>query len=409
MNTSTPPAHVVVVGAGLAGLRTCAALRERGYQGRISVVGAEDVGPYDRPPLSKELFSRPEPAWLHEELGQDLHDLAQEVYLGEHAVELRPGGRRHRLSLASGAELNADAVVLACGSLPLNPWPGASALHTAADAVGLRARLAATGQHLLIIGAGWIGAEVAGVAAAAGGRVTVVEAAAQPLSRQLPAELGERTRPWYAEAGVELRTGTSVATVRSDGVELGDGERIGADVVLAAVGVVPATGWLAGAVPLGARGHVLTDANGRTKVPGVWAVGDCAWREDPLFGQVPGGHWSAALHDPDRLGAAMLGLDVPEQRPAPFIYSTQLGHHLSVFGRVHGDLIIREYGERPMAQTGPWTALVTEGPKLVGAVIADMPRDVSAARRLLGTGTLPDLDLAAAEDPAVRLRAAVLG
>lgn len=364
------------------------------------MIGAEDVGPYDRPPLSKELFSRPEPAWLAQELGQDLLHLADEVLLGESATALHPGPGEHVLDLAGGRQLRADAVVLACGSFPLNPWPAAIALHTATDAAALRARLAGTGAHLLVIGAGWIGAEVAGVAADTGARVTVLEAAAQPLSRQLPAELGERTRRWYADAGVTLHTGTSVAHVSGDGVELGDGRRLGAEVVLSAVGVIPATAWLTGAVPLGARGHVLTDADGRTQVPGIWAVGDCAWRHDPLFGQVPGGHWSAALHDPDRLGAAMLGQVVPPQRPAPFIYSTQLGHHLSVFGRVQGDLILREY------EGGAWTALVIEGQTLVGAVIADVPRDVSAVRKLLGTGALPALDLAAAADTSVRLRSA---
>src|SRR5699024_11035448 len=102
----------------------------------------------------------------------------------------------------------------------------------------------------------------------------------------------------------------------------------------------------------------------------------------------------------------MLGLEPAEKRPAPFIYSTQLGHHLSVFGRVQGDLLIREYGHG--AEAHPWTALVTEDEHLVGAVIADTPRDVSAVRKLLAGTTLPRLDLTAAADPAVRLRNAVL-
>lgn len=403
MNTNAPPGHVAVVGAGLAGLRTCAALRAHGFTGTISVIGAEEIGPYDRPPLSKELFSRPEPAWLEAELGQVLHHLADEVVLGVPATGLQSTDTGPVLDLAGGRALRADAVVLACGSVPLNPWPAALALHTVGDAAALRNRLAGTGAHLLIVGAGWIGAEVAGVAAAAGARVTVVEAAAEPLSRQVPAVLGRRTRPWYADAGVTLRTGTSVAGVHEDGVDVGDGEQVAADVVLAAVGVVPATAWLAGSVPLGARGHVLTDTDGRSQVPGIWAVGDCAWRHDPLFGQVPGGHWSAALHDPDRMVAAMLGQEVPEPRPAPFIYSTQLGHHLSVFGRVEGELLIRDY------DGGSWTALVLEADTLVGAVIADVPRDVSAVRRLLGAGTLPRLDREAAADPAVRLRRTALG
>lgn len=400
MNLSPPPGHVAVVGAGLAALRTCAALRERGYAGAITVVGAEGVAPYDRPPLSKELLSRPEPAWLTGELGSDLRELADDVHLGDPAVALRPG-EPHVLDLAGGGQVMADAVVLACGARPVNPWPQALTLHTAAEAEVLRGLLRRSGTELVIVGAGWIGAEVAGVAAGAGARVTVVEAAAEPLSRQVPARLGARTRAWYAEAGVQLRTGVPVARVEADGVQLADGATVRGEVVLAAIGVVPATQWLAGAVPLGPGGHVHTDADGRAQAPGIWAVGDCAWRTDPVFGQVPGGHWSAALHDPDRLAAAMLGMPAPQHRPAPFIYSTQLGHHLSVFGRVDGDLLIRDYDD------GAWTALVLEGDHLVGAVVADMPRDVSAVRKLLGSGSLPRMDRAAAADPSVRLRSAV--
>ncbi|HLS26046.1 MAG TPA: FAD-dependent oxidoreductase [Beutenbergiaceae bacterium] len=405
MKVSSPPTRVVVVGAGLAGLRTCAALRERGYTGTITAVGAEGVPPYDRPPLSKELLSRPEPAWLAAELGADLQKLADEVHLADPAVALHPGGP-HIVDLASGNQVTADAVVLACGSRPVNPWPRALTLHTAADAEELRRRLARPGTQLVIVGAGWIGAEVAGVAAGAGAQVTVVEAAAEPLSRQVPAPLGARTRPWYAAAGVQLRTGVPVAQVEPDGVGLADGTHVPAEVVLAAIGVVPATNWLSGTVPLGPDGHVHTDADGRTQMPGIWAVGDCAWRTDPVFGQVPGGHWSAALHDPDRIAAAMLGLPEPEHRPAPFIYSTQLGHHLSVFGRVDGELVIREYsgdGE----DGGSWTALVLDEEHGVGAVIADMPRDVSAVRKLLGAGTLPRVDRDAVADTSVRLRRAV--
>lgn len=402
MNVSHTPTHVAVVGAGLAGLRTCGALREQGYTGRITVVGAEEIAPYDRPPLSKELLSRPEPAWLAQELSADIHALADEVRLGEEVVALRPGEATHTLELTGGRQLSADAVVLAFGSVPVNPWPQALTLHTATDAARLRDKVVGADRHLVIVGAGWIGAEVAGVVAQAGARVTVLEAADQPLSTQLPAALGARTRTWYTEAGVDLRTGAKVRDVGTGGVHLADGTHLEADVVLAAVGVIPATAWLAGAVPLGPRGHVLTDADGRSEVPGIWAVGDCAWRTDPLFGPVPGGHWSAALHDPDRLAAAILGLAPANRRPAPFIYSTQLGHYLSVFGRVEGELLIREY-------EGPWTALVLDQDHLVGAVIADVPRDVSAVRRLLSGDSLPRLDLAAAADPAVRLRQVVLG
>lgn len=364
------------------------------------MLGAEGIDPYDRPPLSKELLSRSEPAWLSTEVGADLAALADQVHLADPAVSLSPTDLG--LDLAGGSRVVADAVVLACGSAPINPWPeSALVLHSMADAEALRARLA-PGARLAIVGAGWIGAEVAGVAAGAGAEVTVLEAAAEPLARQVPAELGARTRAWYKESGVRLRTGGAVSSVSADGVHLVDERTVPADVVLAAVGVRPATGWLGEALARTPTGHVPVDAEGRTEVPGLWAVGDCADRTHPVFGQVPGGHWSAALQDPDHLARAMLGLDAPDRDPAPYVYSTQLGHHLSVFGRVDGDLLLREQD----GGTG-WTALVLEGEVLVGAVIADVPRDVSTVRKLLGAGALPFLDLDAAADPSLRLRDAV--
>lgn len=257
MSHNAPPGHVAVVGAGLAGVRTCAALREHGYQGRITVLGAEGVAPYDRPPLSKELLSRTEPAWLTTEVGADLAALADEVRLADPAVSLSPDDLG--LDLTGGSRVSADAVVLACGSAPINPWPeSALVLHTAADAEALRARLA-PGVRLAIVGAGWIGAEVAGVAAAAGAEVTVLEAAQEPLARQVPPELGARTRAWYDESGVTLLTSSAVSSVTDDGVHLADERIVPADVVLAAVGVRPTTGWLGEAVartPTGPPGPV---------------------------------------------------------------------------------------------------------------------------------------------------------
>jgi NADPH-dependent 2,4-dienoyl-CoA reductase/sulfur reductase-like enzyme len=165
------------------------------------------------------------------------------------------------------------------------------------------------GLRLVVVGAGWIGAEIAGVAAGAGADVTVVEAAPAALSRQLGQRVGAHLAPWYDAAGVRLRTGAPVAAVRPDGVTLASGEELPADLVLAAVGARPASGWLAGTLPLDARGGLRVDETGA--VPGqprVWAVGDVASRAHPVVGTVPGGHWSAALHDPDAPVRAMLGV-----------------------------------------------------------------------------------------------------
>lgn len=419
------PSSVVVVGAGLAGARTVAELRRHGFTGRVTLLGGEGVPPYDRPPLSKELLSRPEPAWLTSELGLDVAGLADDVRLDDPAVRLVPavedGTLAHVVTTRSGGRLEAEAVVLAVGSEPVRPagWEAARVLHTAADADALRGLLR-PGLRLVVVGAGWIGAEVAGVAAGAGAHVTVVEAGAAPLERQLGPHVGAHLARWYDEAGVRLVTGAAVVEVRPDGVLLADGTDVPADVVLAAVGARPATSWLDGAVPLDARGSVPVDATGAVEgVPGVWAVGDCATREHPGLGRVPGGHWSAALHDPEPTARAVVGL-APDQPPAPtsahapYVFSQQLGHDLALFGvpPEGGEVVLR--GDP--ASSGGWAAFYLDPGAAVGAdgatlvravLLVDSPRDVGPVRRAAGRGAL-HLDLDTARDPSRRLRDALV-
>lgn len=390
--------RVVVVGAGLAGLRTVAELRTQGYDGDLVWLGDESA-PYDRPPLSKELLSRPDPVWLADDLGVDLATLGLEHHPGRTATGLtvEPGALAVR---TDDDDVSADAVVVATGAQPVRPWPAARVLHGLPDAQGLRAALR-PGSRLVVVGAGWIGAEVAGVAAAAGCHVTVLEAGPTPLWRQLGPEAGERTRAWYAAAEVELRTGVMVRDVEPGAVVLADGDRLPADVVLSAVGVRPRTAWLGDAVPLTPSGHLATTRGGRTTTPGVWAVGDVAERETALLGVVPGGHWFAALRDPAILAADMLGLPLPPVEPAPEVFSDQLGHHLEVLGRLADTAVgehrlLREHG------TG-WTELQLHGATLIGAVVVDHPREVSAVRKLLRGDALPELDLTAAADPTTPL------
>ena len=421
-------ASVVVVGAGLAGAQTVAALRKHGFTGRVTLLGDEGVPPYDRPPLSKELFARPEPAWIADELGVDLAALADEVVLDDRAVGLvldedvaGDGTGREGVAVrtAGGREIRAGAVVLACGSQPVRPvgWDEAVVLHSAHDAEVLRGRLR-DGSRLVCVGAGWIGAEVAGAAAGVGCRVSVVEAAPVPLHRQLGETAGAFLAPWYASAGVGLEVSSTVVTVDPAGVRLlsGDGQErlLPADVVLAAVGARPATDWLRGVVPLDARGAVLTDATGRvlddarSATASVFAVGDCATREDPAWQHVPGGHWSAALLDPDRVARGILGVALDDApAPAPYVFSHQLGHHLALFGLpdpATDRVVLR--GD-PSLLGAPWTALyVAADDAVTGILVVDSPREVGAARRLLAHGPVR-IDLALAGDEGTPLRSLV--
>ncbi|HIZ36313.1 MAG TPA: FAD-dependent oxidoreductase, partial [Candidatus Ruania gallistercoris] len=348
--------------------------------------------------------ARPDTAWLAEDLGHDLTELADEVHLGVRAVSLSVTGDGVQVTSAAGVTYAADQVVLATGSHAVRPpeWSGVVTLHTLDEAEHLRSALGGRGE-VIVIGAGWIGAEVAGVAAGAGSRVQVLESGPVPLWRQLGEELGRRTVPWYAEAGVSLHTQTAVTAVENGKVTLAGGRTLTADLVLCAIGARPDTAWLAGSVPLTERGHVAVDAGGRSVVPRVWAVGDVAERDHPTFGRVPGGHWSAALTDPVALAGAMLGQQLPAAEPAPYLNSTQLGHQLTVYGRLTEDRVTRGDPAAP-----PWTTLCLDAGRLTGAVVADAPRDVAAVRKLLGRGELPVLDRAAAADPAVKLVRAVV-
>lgn len=422
---SDAPASVLVVGAGLAGAQTVAALRKHGFAGRLTVLGDEGLLPYDRPPLSKELFSRTEPAWISDELGVELAALADEVVLDDAAVSLVVDEHGTTVTTAHGRRLTAEAVVLACGAQPVRPvgWEHALSLHGAGDAAVLRERLR-PGARLVCVGAGWIGAEVAGAAVGAGCHVSVVEAAPVPLHRQLGEHVGALVAPWYAAAGVELVVSSAVTGVEPGGVRLrtdsGPERLVPADVVLAAVGARPATDWLRGAVPMDGRGSVTTDSDGRVRIgtpgaadtspaapaPAVYAVGDCATREDPVWEHVPGGHWSAALLDPDRVARAVLGLVTEDvTAPAPYVFSRQLGHDIALFGLpdpVVDRVVVR--GD-PSVPAAPWCALyVAPRGAVTGILVVDSPREVGAARRLMAHGPVA-LDL----DRAVDARSGLLG
>ncbi len=432
---------LVVVGAGLAGARAAHAARALGWGGHLTVLGAEGLAPYDRPPLSKQLFTRTTPAWLRDDLGADL-SVADDVRLAEPAtgISTHPGGVRVRQAggdveddagvLAPGgargvttglarsrqvAWADADAAVLATGSRPVLPsrWR-ARTLRAFPDATSLRAAVG-PGCRLVVIGAGWIGAEVSGAAAEAGADVTVVEAGDAPLGGVLGTEVGERTRPWYDAAGVRLLTGSPAASVDEPGgrVRLADGTVLEADVVLAAVGSRPDSSWLALSLAVARDGAVLVDE--RWQVPGangrVVAVGDLARRPSPRHGWTSGGHWDGALRGPELAVRTLLfgaepGPLAPADDPAPYVFSTQLGHDLGLLG-IPGPLDVAVL----RAGAEGWTTLwFRPGSATLTAVLGvDMPRDVAAARHLFAGTALPLVDRTLAADASVPLRSAQIG
>ena len=337
--------RVVVVGASLSGLSAARALREQGFSGDLTVLGEEEHLPYDRPPLSKGFLTG---STSREDLdllpsGDDLQVTWQ---LGVAAAALRTGPV-HTVLLADGRELAADGVVLATGararSLDQGATPaGVHTLRTVDDALALRTALT-NATSVVVVGGGFIGAEVASSARSLGLAVTVVEAQDIPLAGPLGAELGAACAALHADHGVQLLTGVGVARLHThDGhvtaVELADGTTLPTDVVVVGVGAQPNVEWLAGSgVEVGGAevgGGVLTDERCTTNVPGIVAVGDCASPYDPLLGRHHRTeHWTHALQQPATAAATLLGTPaVPAYAPLPYFWSEQYGKQLQLAG-----------------------------------------------------------------------------
>jgi NADPH-dependent 2,4-dienoyl-CoA reductase/sulfur reductase-like enzyme len=336
---------VAVVGASLAGLSAARALRDQSYDGRIVVIGDEVHAPYDRPPLSKEFLAGT--ASLDDiALGTpDDEDLGLEWRLGTTAIGLDHLSRS--VLLRDGGEVRADGVVLATGArarrLPGSEGlDGVHVLRSLDDAIALREELAAA-ERLVVIGAGFIGAEVASTARKLGLEVTVVETQPVPLAGPLGADMGAVCAELHADHGTRLLVGTGVAgligTGRVEAVELTDGTRLPADVVVVGIGATPNIEWLADSgVALG--NGILTDARGATNIPGVVAVGDCAatWSVSAER-HVRIEHWTNALEQPATAAATLLGAGQSAPTPVPYFWSDQYGARIQFAGsRREGDV-----------------------------------------------------------------------
>jgi len=385
----------VVVGAGLAGLRTIEDLRGRGYAGPVTLVGAEPRLPYDRPPLSKKLMTG---ALDDTTLRPDLDSLQVEVRLAERAVALADG-----VLATDGGEHAFDALVLATGATPVTlPGDGRQhVLRTIEDALELRGLLR-SGAALAIVGAGWIGAELATAAAELGCQVTVLEAARTPLAAAVGAEVGGLTARWYTAAGVDLRLGQGVDSVQPGGLALAGGGWLPADVVVTAVGVRPAVSWLAGSAVALDNG-VAVDSQLRTSAAGVFAVGDCAAFESVRYGRrLRFEHWDVALHAPEVVAANVLG-GSETYDPVPYFWSEQFGRMVQYVGH-------HEAGQQLVWRGDPegvrWAAAWLAGGRLVALLTVGLPRDLLQGRRVISSGAAVDPGRLA--DPQVPVRDCVL-
>lgn len=393
-------APIVIVGAGLAGLRTAEELRRAGYEGGLVLVGDEDRPPYDRPPLSKQ-FVRGEV--------EDTALRPPEFY-AEKAIELRLGvaasgvdTAHRRLLLADGSELGYAHLVIATGLRPrrltgLPELPGVHVLRSHDDAHALRQAVGAA-RRALVIGAGFIGCEVAASFRAEGLDVVLVEPQPTPLAGILGEQVGERVAAMHRDAGVDLRCGTGVATLHADadgrvrGAELTDGSEIAADLVVFGVGSHPEVEWLAESgielAPAGAGGGVQADEVGRTSAAGVWAVGDvAAWRH-PNGTRRRMEHWTSAGEQARVVAVNILAELVPgSEVPAvpaqvPYFWSDQYDLKLQALGRpAAGDDVHVEQGTGHAfvayySRDGILTAVVGAG--MVGKVMKSRAKIAAGA------------------------------
>ncbi|GAA1637919.1 FAD-dependent oxidoreductase [Georgenia ruanii] len=349
------------------------ALRSAGFAGELVLLGAENHLPYDRPPLSKTVLTQ----GADPDLALGLEQSGVKVGLGVRATGLDLAART--LLTDAGPEPY-DALVLATGAAPvLLPGGGPQlSLRTVEDALRLRERLA-PGARVVLIGAGWIGAEVATAALALGCHVTCLEGLETPLAGPLGVEVGARFLPWWHD--VDLSLGVRVREVVAEGVLLDDGELVPADVVLTAVGVRPETAWLAGSGLVIGPAGVPVDADRRTSDPNVYAVGDVASRwSDRLGAPVHGGHWDEAASGPTAVAATILGTPRGADE-VPYFWSDQFGRKVQYVGqhRPEDTVVLREHAD-PEKWGAAW--LDTEG-RITAHLSIGFPRSMVQARAAL--------------------------
>ncbi len=382
---------IVIVGGGLAAQRCAETLRRRGYEAPVRMVCAEPEPPYDRPPLSKEMLAGESaeaelayrPAWWYEEK-------RVELLLGVRAAGLDPGARRLRLD--SDAELAYEKLLIATGGaarrLPfLEGYENVHYLRTLADARRLSGELS-EGARLAIVGAGFIGQEVAATARRLGVEVTMLEALDVPLRPILGAEVGAWFAGLHADEGVRVLTGAMLEGARGEGrveeLVLADGRRLACDAVVVGVGTVPATAWLAGS-GLEADG-VPTDTAGRTALPGVFAAGDASIPFEPRFGaHARTEHWDAAAWQGAAAARSMLG-EYPGTPPLPSFWSDQYGLRIQYVGHASRADAVAFDGD-PAERD--FEAVFTQSGVPVAGLTVNRPRAIPALRKRIDSGHFP--------------------
>jgi 3-phenylpropionate/trans-cinnamate dioxygenase ferredoxin reductase component len=327
---------IVIVGGGLAAARTAEQLRRSEYEGPITIVSDEVHLPYDRPPLSKEVLrSEVDDTVLKPREWYDEKDIT--LRLGSAATSLDTAAQT--LTLADGSTLGYDELVIATGLVPrripaLPDLEGIRVLRSVDESLALR-RHASAAEHAVIVGAGFIGCEVAASLRSLGVDVVLVEPQPTPLASVLGEQIGGLVARLHRDEGVDVRLGVGVAEVRGEGhvdtVVLSDGSELPADLVVIGIGSRPATEWLEGS-GVEVDNGVLCDEAGRTSAPNVWALGDVASWRDATGHQARVEHWSNVADQARVVVPAMLGKDVPDVVVVPYFWSDQYDVKIQCLG-----------------------------------------------------------------------------
>ncbi len=383
--------RVVIVGASLAGVRCAEALRRHGHEGPIALLGAESHRPYDRPPLSKQFLAgvadrdrlwltRSDSAFVDQDITHHPGVSATSLDLGTRTVQ------------TDADPFPFDLLVVATGTsvrrLPHADGAPVFTLRTLDDAEALAPRLV-DGARVVVVGAGFIGAEVASTARSKGCEVTVVEAAPVPLERQLGEAMGTACAALHERNGTRLIVGIGVASIEADGVHLADGSVIGADLIVVGIGVAPNTAWLEGSGVSVADG-VLCDSTCRVvdteqrAVEGVVACGDVARWPNDRYGEVMRiEHWTNAVEMAEHAALTLLGGTEPFT-PVPYFWSDQYSTKIQFLGRSTGFDEVRVVDGDPAAGVG--VALYRRGDLLVGALGLNRIKALMGYRPLLADG-----------------------
>jgi 3-phenylpropionate/trans-cinnamate dioxygenase ferredoxin reductase subunit len=376
--------NIVVVGAGLAGAKAVEELREQGYEGDVTLVGAEHHTPYERPPLSKGILLGTE--------GADSPFVHEARWYAEHGIELVTGAPVTGIDLDRGSvdvgdrKVSYDRLLLATGSQPRRLAVAdesglpVSYLRTLEDSLALKERLSG---RLLVIGAGWIGLEVAAAVRNAGGEVTVVEQAGTPLATVLGERIGTSFAELHREHGVDLRLATAMESIDGGTVRLGDGHEVRPDLVVVGIGAVPDDGLVASA-GLATDNGVLVDARLRAQDPHVYAAGDVANHDHPSLGRIRVEHWDNAIHQGRHAARAMLGDDAAYDRQ-PYFFTDQYDLGMEYVGHVGRDGYDEVVVRGDLAGARVFSALWLQGGRVVAGMHANDWDAIDHLRAVVGT------------------------